>query len=208
MGFITNALKNLVKKLIIAGLIVAFFSLGGYTYVKNKLNIYQNPTRKVFIQEEKNYGDFSQVSSDFQLTRSFNIFGYEKVNAKYLPTGQKIAMYDLKNENKIKQEDFKTKKIDEDIHNFISKLDKTILEIKDLEITKRGVITAKNKQVPYVQFDAKITSLPFKKVTGIIICYKSPNKNSKPSTKLLISATDKNSYNPLVVQTFIKSIKL
>ena len=91
-----GCLKSLIKKIIFIILIVAFFAFGGYSFVKKQINNYQNPPRAVFVQTEKNYGDFSKVSGDYQLSRSYNLFGYKKINAKYIPTGQKITIFDLK----------------------------------------------------------------------------------------------------------------
>ena len=77
--------KILIRLLILAG-IVAFFVLGGYSFIKDKIKEYQYPPRSVFVEAEKQYADFSNVSGDYQLYRSFNFFGYKKINAKYLPT--------------------------------------------------------------------------------------------------------------------------
>ena len=73
-----GCLVNILKKILIVALIVAFFALGGYAFVKDKIKNYQYPTREVFVETEKRYGDFSGVSGDYQLYRSFNLFGYKK----------------------------------------------------------------------------------------------------------------------------------
>ena len=96
-----GCLKKIIKRLIIIALIVAFFMFGGWTFVKDKIKQYQYPPREVFIETEAKYADFSNVSSDYQLYRSYNFFGYKKINAKYLPTGQKITIFDLKDEDLI-----------------------------------------------------------------------------------------------------------
>ena len=67
-----GCLKSILKKLLILALIVAFFAFGGYTFTKKKIKEYQNPPRETFVEKEKKYADFSKVSGDYQLYRSFN----------------------------------------------------------------------------------------------------------------------------------------
>ena len=74
-----NLIKSILKKLLFLALIVAFFMFGGYSFTKTKINEYRNPPREIFIEKEKNFADFSNVSSDYQLYRSFNFFGYKKL---------------------------------------------------------------------------------------------------------------------------------
>ena len=131
-----GCLKKLLIKIIIILLIVAFFAFGGWAFVKKTINDYQNPPRSEFIKSEKNYADFSYVPSDYQLSRSFNIFGYKKINAKYLPTNQKITIYDLKNEEKISVNDFKTGEIDKKINTLLNNLKDSIITFENFQILK------------------------------------------------------------------------
>ena len=52
-----GCLLNIIKKILLVALIVAFFALGGYAFVKDKIKNYQYPTREEFIETEKNYGE-------------------------------------------------------------------------------------------------------------------------------------------------------
>ena len=128
-----GCLKSIIKKIIFILLVVAFFAFGGYAYVKNKINAYKNPPRDEFVKSEKNYADFSSVSTDYQLSRCFNIFGYKKISAKYLPTNQKITIYDLKDTGKVSPEDFITHKIDSKINNIL-KMQKWLLQIRFMAV--------------------------------------------------------------------------
>ena len=110
-----GCLKTIIKNLIIATLIIAYFLFGGYDFTKKKISEYQKPPRDEFVETEKNYGDFSRVPSDFQLCRSFNIFGYKRVYAKHLPTNTKIVIYDLKNSDFITSHDFSSGRVDKKI---------------------------------------------------------------------------------------------
>ena len=203
-----GCLKSIVKKIIFIAIVVAFFALGGYTFVKNSINDYQNPPRDEFVKTEKNYADFSKVSGDYQLSRSFNLFGYKKINAKYLPTGQKITIYDLKNENTISPKDFQTKEIDTKINNLLNKLKDSFITLEEFQVIQRGSYIAKNKTIPFIKFSAKVKNVPFKNVVGIIACYSTTNEKAKePSSKLIVTIVDKKAFNPTIAQGFINALK-
>ena len=180
-----------LKKLFFILLFIGFFTLGGYSFVKEVINNYQYPTRGQFVQYEADFGNFTDVSEDYQLTRSFNFFGYKKINAIYLPTKQKITIFDLRNEDLISSKDFYTKDIDEKIKEFLTKTEKFIVSLEEFEIVKKSNFYPKGKTIPYVVFKAKVKNLPFKKVMGVIGAYSTVNaKSNKPSTKLIYSAVD------------------
>ncbi len=208
MGCLKKIIKSIVKKIIMIALIVAFFSLGGYAFVKNLINSYQNPARAEFVQTEKNYADFSSVPNDYQLCRCFNLFGYKKINAKYLPTGQKITIYDLKNEQKISPADFQTKAIDKKINSLLDNLKDSIITLEKFEIVQRGSYIANNKTIPFIKFEANVKNIPFKKVVGIVACYSTKNEKAKvPSTKLVLTIVDYKAYNPMILKGFISALK-
>ncbi len=208
MGCLKKIIKSIVKKIIMIALIVAFFSLGGYAFVKNLINSYQNPARAEFVQTEKNYADFSSVPNDYQLCRCFNLFGYKKINAKYLPTGQKITIYDLKNEQKISPADFQTKAIDKKINSLLDNLKDSIITLENFEIVQRGSYIANNKTIPFIKFEANVKNIPFKKVVGIVACYSTKNEKAKvPSTKLVLTIVDYKAYNPMILKGFISALK-
>ena len=203
-----GCLQSILRKILFIVIVVAFFALGGYTFTKQKINEYQNPTREAFIEAEKNYGDFSYVPSDYQLTRSYNFFGYKKINAKYLPTGQKITIFDLKNEERITPNDFTTKEIDTKLEGLLEKTKDSIVTFENFEVTKRGAYLARGKNIPYIVFKAKVKNIPFKNVTGTIGAYTTVNKRAKkPSTKLIFTTVDSKAYNPIIVQNLIQAVR-
>ncbi len=203
-----GCLKSIIKKIIFILLVVAFFAFGGYAYVKNKINAYKNPPRDEFVKSEKNYADFSSVSTDYQLSRCFNIFGYKKISAKYLPTNQKITIYDLKDTGKVSPEDFITHKIDSKINNILNSLKDSFITFENFQIVQRGSFVAQGKTIPFIKFKADVKNVPFKNVTGIIAAYSTVNeKTKKPSTKLIVAITDTKAFNPVVAGSFIKALK-
>lgn len=203
-----GCLKSLIHKIIFLAILIAFFAFGGYAFVQNAIKSYQNPTRSEFVKSEKNYGNFSNVSGDYQLSRNFNLFGYKKISAKYLPTGQKITIYDLKNEKTLSTKDFQTREIDKKIDNILNSAKDSIITLEDFKIVQRGSYLAKNKTVPFVRFNAKVKNIPFKNVSGVIACYSTTNEKAKePSTKLIVTMTDLKAYNPTIVQGFVSAIR-
>ena len=203
-----GCLKSLIKKIIIIAIIVAFFAFGGFAFVKKKVNDYQNPPRNEFVKSEKDYGDFSYVSSDYQLTRSFNLFGYKKINAKYIPTGQKITIFDLKDTKKISPEDFASDEINKIIFDILNKTKDSIITFEDFKIVQKSVYVSKGQKVPYVKFCAKVKNVPFKNVVGIVGAYKTKNEKAKDySTKLILTIVDTKAFNPVIVSNFIRAVR-
>ena len=203
-----GCLKSLIKKIIFIILIVAFFAFGGYSFVKKQINNYQNPPRAVFVQTEKNYGDFSKVSGDYQLSRSYNLFGYKKINAKYIPTGQKITIFDLKDNKKLSPNDFATNEINNKINDLLTKSKDSFITFEDFKIIQKGNYVSKGQKVPYIKFSAKVKNIPFKNVIGIIAAYETKNEKAKnPSTKLIFTVVDTKAFNHVIVENFIKAVK-
>ena len=203
-----GCLESILRKILFIALLAAFFAFGGYTFTKQKISEYQNPTRDAFVEAEKNYGDFSKVPSDYQLTRSYNFFGYKKINAKYLPTGQKITIFDLKNEEMVSPRDFATKEIDTKVEGILDKTKDSLIALENFEIIKRGNYAPFGKFVPYIVYKAKVKNVPFKSIVGTIGAYSTLNKRAKKiSTKLIYSSVDARAYNPTIVKNLIEAIK-
>ena len=203
-----GCLKSLIHKIIFIALVVAFFMLGGWAFVNGLIKNYQNPARSEFVEKETNFADFTDVPSDYQLTRSFNFFGYKKINAKYLPTEQKITIYDLKNEERIKVSDFNDKTIDKKIDDILNNFKDSIVTFENFEIVERNNYKAQGKIIPYIRFKAKVKNIPFKNVTGIISAYSTVNNRAKnPSTKLIFTIVDSKAYNPKIVSDFVNALK-
>ena len=203
-----GCLKSILYKIFFLTLIVAFFACGGWTFVQKKVNDYKNPPRNVFIESEKSFADFSLIPSDYQLSRSFNLFGYKKINAKYLPTGQKITIYDLRDEDKISVSDFTTGEINTKIDSVLKKLKDSIITFEEFQIVQKGSFIAKGKTIPFIRFSAKVKNIPFKNVIGVVACYSSENEKAKtPSTKLIVTMVDTKAYNPTIHTNFISALR-
>ena len=203
-----GCLKSILKKILILALIVAFFMFGGYAFVKDKIKQYQYPTRENFIETEKKYADFSRVSEDYQLYRSFNFFGYKKINAKYLPTSQKITIFDLKDENLISVSDFYTGEINNKIEAILNKTEDSVITYENFEIIKKDKFSAGNKDIPYLVYKASVKNIPFKDVVGTIAVYSKMNDEQMITSKLIFSIVDDKAYNPVIVKNFITALRI
>ena len=203
-----GCLKSILKKILLVALIFAFFAFGGYAFVRDKIKQYQYPPRDAFVEAEKRYADFSRVSGDYQLYRSFNFFGYKKINAKYLPTGQKITIFDLKDENLISVSDFLTGEIDEKIDEVLSKTKDSIITYENFEIIKKDKFYAGKKEVPYLVYKASVKNIPFKEVIGTFCVYSIKDENQEASSKVIFSVVDDKAYNPVVVRDFVTSLRI
>lgn len=201
-----GCLINILKKILIIAVIFCFFAFGGYAFVKNKIKEYQYPTREAFVETEKKYADFSKVSGDYQLYRSFNLFGYKKINAKYLPTGQKITIFDLKDEDVVSVSDFHTGEIDEKISIVLDKAKDALITYENFEIIKKGKFSANNKTIPYLIYKADVKNIPFKEVIGTFALYSSMDENQITSSKVILSVVSSKAYNPKIVQNFVESL--
>ncbi len=209
-----GCLKSLIRKIIFIALLIAFFFFGGCDFVVTKYNEFTCPPREDLLEQSKDFGDFSQVSSDYRLTRSLNIAGYRKFNSEYLPTGQKITILDLKDKELVSPNDFSTKAIDTKIDDTLKMFKDSLITLENLEITGRGVVYAKGKNIPYVNFKADVKNVPFKTVEGMLGAYTSANvskaKKDKPAqqtVKVVLSMRDCKKYNQQISTNYLKSVR-
>jgi len=204
-----GCLQSLASKIIFLALIVAFFHFGGYSFVRDKIMEYQNPPREEFIKTEKHFGDFSKVPVDYQLKRDSSLLGYKKTTAVYLPTGQKIAIFDMRNEYVIALNDFDTKEVDYKIKDVLGATRDSFMILDDIEVTQRGKMSAQNATIPYVTFKAKVRNIPFKEVIGTMGAYKNIERTSgEHHLKIILTIVDSSAYNPAILQNFIKGFRI
>ena len=202
-----GCLKSILKKLLIIIAIVAFFAFGGWAFVKDKVKEYKYPPREVFVETEIDFANFKNVSGDYQLHRCFNFFGYKKIIAKYLPTEQKIAIYDLKNEDLISPSDFYNDEINQKIDVVLKKFENSIVTYDNFKIIEKNEYLAKNKKIPYVKFSANVRNIPFKEVIGTIGAYSTLNKKQQQTTKLIVLIVDDKAYNPKIMKDFVEALE-
>ena len=199
---------EILKKLFLLALFAAFMWLGGWKLMKEQYNSYVNPARDVFVESQKSYADFTKVPENFQLSRCVNLAGYKKVYAKYLPTGQKIYIYDLKTDTKITESDFDTNAIKEKIVFIPNVFKEAAANLDGIQVTGKGRYKAQNKSVPFVLFSARVKNIPLREVKGVLAAYSSVDSKTKKTTnKVIITVVEKSQYNPFIVSSFVNALR-
>ena len=125
-----------------------------------------------------------------------------------MPTGQKIAIFDLKDEDLISVSDFYTDEISDKIQKIVNKTKDAIITYEDFEFLAKGRYLAGKDAVPYVTYKAGVKNIPFKEVVGTIAAYSTQNEDQKASTKLIFSIVDAKAYNPKIVHDFVNSLRI
>ncbi len=219
-----GCLKKTAKLIVFILIVFAFFAYGGYTFVKGKYDAYTKPERSVLVKEMKDFGDLSEISADYQLSRSLNLFGYRKLNALYVPKNQKITIIDLNSDDVLTEEDFSSGKIEKKLEELSSKIiNSPIIPIENIETTNKGKILAGLKIVPYIDFVAKVKGIPFLTLRGTAAVYTTVNsdeglinkikdkiqKNEVSRTsKLVISTKFSSDYYENITKNFISQINI
>ena len=175
--------KNLLKKIIFV-LVISFISLKIFSVpIEFESHLFKNFITAMKIAYPKNF-----VSYCFD-------------------TSEQLWFIDLKNDELISPEDFKTAEIDNKIKVLLDKTKDSLITFEDFEITKKGIYKAKNKDIPYITFSSKVKNVPFKNVAGVVACYSSENIKSKTtSTKLIVTMTNAKAFNPAISRDFIQAL--
>ena len=194
-----GCILKIIRNLLILALIAAFFAFGGWAFLKNVINKYRCPTRSEFVDKELDLADFSKISENYQLIRNFNLVGYKKVTAKYLPIDQNISILNFKDKHFIECDDFSNGKIDEKIQGILNNFKDSLVTFENIEIIQRG----KTNGIHYIVFTSQIKNVPLKTVVVSFGCYRKGE-----DTIIIFTMVDKYDYNPLVFKGFIETLKI
>ena len=198
-----GCLKNILKIVVIVLAVIGFHSLGGVDFVKEKVNAYLNPPQEVLMEKAKSIADFSELPSEFEIDKAASMFGYHGVLAGHNATGQKMVVLDSGAKSFLTQADFENNELEHKLENLADKLKYQYVTVQNIEIKRKGNITALGKRNPYAMFEADVSKLPFDKVQGMI----SVSKNEKGESVVLISVNEKDKYSQIIAQEFFKSLK-
>ena len=199
-----GCLKFIIKLAIIILAIIGFVSLGGWDWIKKNWHPFEKPSQEVLIEKSKDVADFSKIPDEYEIAKSANILGYRAVLAEHDATGQKLAVINQNKTLNLTQKDFKDGNLKKKIDNINEKLQYQYIHIENFKITKQGTMQTMGQTVPYAQFEAEVTNLPFKKIKGIISV--AEDKNGKD--KIIISANQNNKYSQIIAEQFFKKVKL
>lgn len=198
-----GCLKNIFKAIILVLAIVGFISIGGKDFFIQKWNEYNNPPQDVMLERAKKVGDFSKISDEFEIDKAASALGYNGVLAEHKASGQKMVIVDSGKKPLLTPQDFKDDKVEEKLQTLTKKFKYSVVNVQDLQLTKKGYIRSFGEKAPYVKFSAKISKIPSGEVEGIISAIETRDGQSR----VLISANEKGKYSQLVAQDFFKDVR-
>lgn len=198
-----GCLKNIFKAIILVLAVVGFVSLGGKDYFIKTWNDFMNPPQDVMLERAKKVGDFSRIGDEFEIDRAASALGYNGVLAEHKASGQKMIVVDSGKKPLLTPLDFKEGKVEEKLQDLTQKFKYSVVNVQDLQITKRGHIKTFGKNVPYVRFSAKISKVPSGEIEGIISAVQTESGQSR----VIVSANEKGKYSQLIAQDFFKNVK-
>ncbi len=199
-----GCLKFIIKLAIIILAIIGFVSLGGWDWINKNWHPFEKPSQEALIEKSKDVADFSKIPDEYEIAKSANILGYRAVLAEHDATGQKLAVINQNKTLNLTKKDFKDGNLKKKIDNINEKLQYQYIHIENFKITKQGTMQTMGQTVPYAQFEAEVTNLPFQKIKGIISV--AEDKNGKD--KIIISANQNNKYSQIIAEQFFKKVKL
>ncbi len=198
-----GCLKNILKAIILVLAIIGFISIGGKDFFVQKWNEITHPPQDVMLERAKKVGDFSKIGDEFEIDKAANALGYYGVLAEHRASGQKMIVVDSGKKPLLTPKDFQENKVEEKLQNLVEKFKYSVINIKDLEISKKGYIRTFGQKVPYVRFSAKISKVPSGEVEGIISAVQTKDGQSRT----IISANEKGKYSQIIAQDFFKNVK-
>lgn len=198
-----GCLKNILKAVILVFAVIGFISIGGKDFFVQKWNEFTNPPHDVMLERAKKVGDFSQIGDEFEIDKAASALGYNGVLAEHRSSGQKLIVVDSGKKPLLTPQDFKEDQVEQKLQDLRKKFKYTVINVQDLEITKKGNINSFGQKAPYVRFKAKISKIPSGEVEGIISAVETSNGESR----VLISANEVGKYSQLIAQEFFKKIK-
>jgi hypothetical protein len=210
-----GCLKKLIKNILIFIAVICFFALGGFVFLRDKIEAFNNPPREKAIEMAHDFGDFSGISSDYKIGRTYGLFGYKKLTITFKPSNDKITFVRLPNQKKVKISDFVDKNVDKTLQNFTENFDRQLIKLQNVKAGSKGVVMGKNKIIYYSEVDAEVKNLPFKKLKGITGVYELRGKDGKKEENpekrpcaIVLYLTDAEKYSLNVPLNILKKLKL
>ena len=199
-----GCLKFIIKVAIVVLAIIGFKSIGGWDWIMKNWHPFEKPSQEVMLEKTKDVADFSKIPEEYEISKSTNILGFRTVLAEHNATGQKMAVINQNKTLSLSEQDFKDGTLKKKIDGVNQKLRYQYIHIENFRIIKQGTMKTMGQTVPYAQFEAEVTNLPFKKVKGVISMAK--DKNGKD--KIIVSANENNKYSQIIAEQFFKKVNL
>lgn len=199
-----GCLKFIIKVAIVVFAVIGFKSVGAWDWCVKTFHIGEKPEQQTMIEKSRDVADFSSIPSEYEISKSANIFGYRAVIAEHGATGQKLAVVNEKKGIKLSKQDFKDGSLKKKIDGINEKLSYQYVHVENFKIIKQGTMKTMGQTVPYAQFEADVTNLPVKTLKGIIAVAEDENGKSK----IIVSANESGKYSQIIAEEFFKKVKL
>lgn len=192
---------KLIKVLVLSFAVIGFISVGGPEKTTQIFNNFMANSNFKFKHKEVNLGDFSNLGDEFEVDKTFNMFGYKGLLAEHSASGQKMIVLNSKN-NILTEEDVKSDHIESDVKRIIRSQSRNTMVPSELSLVEQGSIRAYGKKVPYARFKVRFKKLPMGSLDGIV----SVAEFEDGADKILISVNQDGRYSHLIAKEFFKKI--
>lgn len=198
-----GCLKNIIKAIILVFAVIGFMSIGGKDFFVEKWNELMNPPQDIMLERAKKVGDFSQIGDEYEIDKAASALGYNGVLAEHRATGQKMIVVDSGKKPLLTPNDFQEGKVEKKLQDLVQKFKYSVVNVQELNVTKKGHIKTFGQNASFVKFSAKISKVPSGEIEGIISAVKTESGESR----VLISANEKGKYSQIIAQDFFKKVK-
>lgn len=195
-------IKIIFNAFLIVLAIIGFNAIGGEKYVETVKVAVGNFIEQYNLENAKKIGDFSKLNEEFQIDNTVNLMGYKAVMAEHKASGQKMVILDTGKKQLLTQQDIKSKEIDKKLQDLADKYKYQGAKVQQIAVTNRGTLDVYGQNVPYANFDAKITKLPVSDVSGMVASVKTLDGTEK----LAIALNEKKKYSQLITNEFYRGV--
>ena len=182
--------------------IIGFNAIGGQKYVDALIDNVSTLIKNNAKETAKEIGDFSNIDKEFEIDNSFKMFGYKGVLCAHKASGQRLLILNTGKKPILTSTDIQSPDIAKKLEAAFEKTKYQAISIEELNVTERGMITAKGKTVPYAKFDAKVTKLPVKDYTGMVAVL----TTDAGQNELLFSVNERKRYSHLITREFFSKV--
>ncbi len=198
-----GCLKNILKSIILVFAVIGFVSIGGKDFFVKKWDELMHPPQDIMLERARKIGDFSNIGDEYEIDKAASALGYNGVLAEHRASGQKMIVIDTGKKPLLTVKDFSNDLVEDKLLDLTKKFKYSVINVKDLKVTKKGKIKTFDQKVPYVRFSAKISKIPSGEIEGIIAAVDTKSGQSR----VIVSANEKGKYSQLIAQDFFRSIK-
>lgn len=196
-------IKIIFNATILVLAIIGFNTIGGQKYVDTLIKNVSDFIKDNAQEQAKEIGDFSNVDKEFEINNSFKVLGYKGVLSTHKASGQRLIILNTGKSEVLSQTDIQSKDITDKLKSTFAKTKYQAITIEELKLTERGMLSVKQKSVPYAKFDIKVTKLPVKDYTGIVAALKTKNGNNE----ILLAVNERKKYSQLLTREFFSKIQ-